>query len=419
MMKTNFIRYSIFYVSTMLISTLLLAQVGPDYRFTSPTLVSGTALQTGAIYRFPTVKTGFDALVEIKFISSGTTITNIDRTADGYSEAFQPEVNVSGYTDGYADFKITFVNAGSSIPALQTNVDASALDIDGRENGSENLYEYNQIDMGGGYYDFNTTSGEVVVSTIGTAYKAMNIMGIMRGAYVDTAAHDNMFTVTSNNISSFTFRAGANNETSGASTRYSSLYFMKFIYDNPVPLALPNIHNFQGSKNGNHVTLSWKMDTSEDLMSVLLERTDNGKDYVVIGDFYSAKQTSLQNHFTDDVTNSGNVSYRLKLVSLTGEIKYSNILVFRIGDDQFGKTLEVYPSVFTTQFTAKVNSTVTEEGILQMIDLSGRIVYHKQVKLQVGVNNISVNDINIHSKGNFIIAFRSGSSLLTRKVIAL
>jgi hypothetical protein len=418
-MKTIIIRSILFCAKTILVSSFLFAQSGPSYRFENSTLISGTDKQVGAIYRFPTVKTGLDALVEIKTISSGVSLNKIDRTADGYSEAFQPEVKINGLTNGYIDFKITFVTANTNNPVVQTNVDASALDIDGQVNGAGILYEYNRIDMGGGHYDFNITSGQLVVSVVGTAYTAMNITGVLFGASVDTGAHDNMFTVTSTNISSFTFRAGANNGMSGSSTRYSSLYFMKFAYANPMPLALPKIRNFQGSKKENQVTLTWNMEESDELKNVILEKSENGRDYKEVGEFYSVKQNELQSQYIDEVSNSANVYYRLKLVSITGEIKFSNTLAFKIGDGMLTKTMDVYPSVFTTQFTAKINSGGNEAGILQMVDLSGRVVYQKQVKLQAGVNNVSVNDMNIHAKGNYIIAFKSGSELLTRKVVAL
>jgi hypothetical protein len=417
-MKTNIIPSILLSAKAILVSSVLFAQSGPSYRFENSSLISGTDKQVGAIYRFPTVKTGLDALVEIKSISSGVSLNKIDRTADGYSEAFQPEIKINGLTNGYIDFKITFVTTNTSTPVLQANVDASALDIDGQVNGSGVLYEYNRIDMGGGRYDFNTISSQIVVSTVGTAFTATNITGVLFGASVDTGAHENMFTVTSTNISSFMFRAGANNLMSGSSTRYASLYFMKFTYANPMPLALPNIQNFQGSRKDNQVKLTWKMEESDELKNVILEKSEDGKNYNEVGEFYSLKG-ALQNQYMDEVSNSGNVFYRLKLVSISGEIKFSNILAFKIDDGMLTKTMAVYPSAFTTQFTAKINAAASEIGTLQMVDLSGRVVYQKQVNLQAGVNNVSVSDMNIHAKGNYIVALKTSKGLLTRKVVAL
>jgi hypothetical protein len=418
-MKTNFIPSILLCAKAILLSSFLFAQSGPSYRFENSSLISGTDKQVGAIYRFPTVKTGLDALVEITSISSGVSLNKIDRTADGYSEAFQPEIKINGLTNGFIDFKITFVTANTSTPAVQANVDASALDIDGQVNGLGVLYEYNRMDMGGGHYDFNTTSSQIVVSTVGTAFTAMNITGVLFGASVDTGAHQNMYTVTSNNISSFMFRAGANNGMSGSSTRYSSLYFMKFTYANPMPLALPKIQNFQGSRKDNEVMLTWKMEESDELKNVILEKSENGKNYTEIGSFYSPKQGAIQSQYTDEASNSGNVYYRLKLVSVSGEIKFSNILAFKMGEGVLTKTLDVYPSVFATQFTAKVNADASEVGTLQMVDLSGRVVYQKQVTLQAGVNNFSVNDMNVHAKGNYVVALKTSKGLFTRKVVAL
>lgn len=417
-MKTKLTR-SLLACITSLFTVVVFAQVAPSYRFENPTLIAGTDKQVGAIYRFPNVKGGFDALVEVKTIGSGTQLSKIDRTNDGYAEAFQPEIKISGLTNGYVDFKITFVNTNTSVPAMQNHVDVSALDIDGDGHAPSLLYEYNRIDMGGGFYDFRVTSSQLVVSHTGTAYTATNITGILFGASVDTAAHDNMYTVMSNNISSFNFRAGANNGMSGSSTRYSSLYFMRFTYGNSIPLALPKIQKFEGNSKGQQINLNWEMEQSDDLEDCFLEKSETGYDFVSIGNFATEKQNAFKNQYTDNVANAGNYYYRLKLVSNTGEIKYSSILAFKVGTATAAKSLNVYPSAITSQFTAKINSTVNEAGTLQLADMSGRIVYQKKISLQPGMNNISVNDLNTAAKGNFVLVVRTGRSVLSQKVAVL
>jgi len=47
--------------------------------FQSPSLISGTALQTGAIYRFDDVTSGVDAIVEVLGFTGGATLNSIDR----------------------------------------------------------------------------------------------------------------------------------------------------------------------------------------------------------------------------------------------------------------------------------------------------------------------------------------------------
>ncbi|MBS1655842.1 MAG: hypothetical protein JSU05_13405, partial [Bacteroidetes bacterium] len=86
----------------------------PKFSFQNPTLVSGTDKQVNAVYRFPSVITGVDALVTIQGITGNISLRNIDRTADGYGEAFQPEYKIGGLSNAYIDFLITFVQAGTN-----------------------------------------------------------------------------------------------------------------------------------------------------------------------------------------------------------------------------------------------------------------------------------------------------------------
>lgn len=77
-----------------------ISQQPPIYKFNNSVLQSGTANATGAVYRFANAITGIDALVTVTGMSGGISLRNIDRTADGYTEAFQPEYRVSGNTNG-------------------------------------------------------------------------------------------------------------------------------------------------------------------------------------------------------------------------------------------------------------------------------------------------------------------------------
>lgn len=92
------------------------------FNFNSWSLESGTALTTGAVYRFANVATGVDALVTISTITSGITLRNIDRTIDGYGEAFQPEYRVNGSTNGYIEFQIRFVNSGGATTSARPGI---------------------------------------------------------------------------------------------------------------------------------------------------------------------------------------------------------------------------------------------------------------------------------------------------------
>ena len=105
--------------------------------FQNSRLESGKAGADKSVYRFPNVKTGFDALVTIKGRSSTkVALVNIDVTASGHSKAFQPQVTynggtVTGRVKWYMDFEVVFVQAGTTKRSKLSEIDVTALDIDG------------------------------------------------------------------------------------------------------------------------------------------------------------------------------------------------------------------------------------------------------------------------------------------------
>ena len=109
--------------------------------FRAPVLVSGTALQSGAVYRFSNTAPGIDALVTINAIINGSLAT-IDNDATLIAN-FQPQLSAAGGDNGprSVDFTITLVLTGTSTP-VDADFAASGIDIDG-DSGS--LREYSEF----------------------------------------------------------------------------------------------------------------------------------------------------------------------------------------------------------------------------------------------------------------------------------
>ncbi len=392
------------------------SQLPPLYKFNSYTLDSGSNNSVGAVYRFHNVHTNVDALVKVIAISSGMILRDIDRTADGYGEAFQPEYKVSGVVNGYIDFRITFVTSGTSTVVSQGAVAATGLDIDGGSNGASLLKESNRIDMGGGTYEYNSYDSQVIISQTGSAFTATNLTGILFGALVDTSAKQVMFTVTSSNVSVLNYRVGANNLMPNSSNRYASLYFNTFNYQH-YPLSISNLVSFTGSADDNKVNLKWAI-TAIKPGTITLERSNSSIDFYPVAEYnQDASDGNTKNYqHTDNNVLNNVVFYRLKSTNLAGHSEYSSILSFRMGKN-IRKELAVYPSVIQTSATVNINAAERESASLLVTDISGRIVKQQQVALNSGTNSISVNGFERFLKGHYIISVRTASGTYSRPVI--
>ncbi|MEO5563007.1 MAG: T9SS type A sorting domain-containing protein [Chitinophagaceae bacterium] len=409
--RNKFVTYSVLFVLLFSLPFYSFSQALPDYSFENGRLESGRDGTVGAIYRFTNVRSGTDGLIRINSITGGAVIQHIDRVADGYKEAFQPEIRVPANRDGAVEFQVTFVTTGTSTPLRQTEVKASALDIDG---DSGPLFEYNQLDMGGGVANFNTRGSHLTILPVGRGFRATNITGVLFGASVDTTALDVMFSVRNAGISTFTWRTGVNNLlNSREARRYTSLYFKTFAYNDRV-LSSPKIINFNGNADGNKVALSWNIEAEAGYTCSLEKAGDDNKFVAIEGVSKGNSQSAYS--YTENLA-LGKSLYRVKLTNPEGQVKYSSIVSFQKGIAT-SKELKVYPSVVTNnQFVLNIAADKQVQGLVQLVNYAGMVVYKKQMTLNAGSNNVSVSDFSSTLKGNYVVIAKSGSNQYTSKII--
>ena len=185
--------------------------------FRNPTLISGTALTAGAVYRFSNVAIGVDARVRIDAMA-GASLAIIDRDAD-LIRNFQPEL--AGGAPGNVDFTITFYVAGTTTP-IALDFAASGIDIDG-DSGS--LREYSEFSSPYAAYvldsstrlDVNASGPSVGTNTRFESTTTFTAPGI------DPTATQNIVSVLYTATSTFKYRIGSLG--SGNTTRLTSLDF--------------------------------------------------------------------------------------------------------------------------------------------------------------------------------------------------
>jgi hypothetical protein len=130
------------------------------------------------------------------------------------------------------ELTIQFVSAGTTTPMVQPELAFTAFDVDGVtnfDNAGHNLYEFDEVNLGGGYADFNSLGGEVSVAQSGNWFTGTNISATDYPGR-DTASQQVMFSVINTNVSTVIIRVGVNNQTSQSASRLRCVYFKKFTY---------------------------------------------------------------------------------------------------------------------------------------------------------------------------------------------
>jgi hypothetical protein len=382
----------------------------PEYTFKSPVLVSGTDLQVGAVYRYSNVRPGTDAIVTITDLNN-ITLTQFDG-ASGFDEAFQPYIWCPGKTKGYAEFRFDFVAAGTSTAKIMTEVPVTAIDIDGFAFPDDKIYEFDQFKTTPSYYvDYNLMGSSLTISNALGWQGAMNTIGTVYPG-IDTLQQDVMFSMIYGNVSSITLRVGADNKSATAMERLRSDYFKKFRFTSSLLPVSPLI-NFSSVAKTSTVDLQWTIAASSNYASVVLERAYASNQFQAINtQVMTEKQTSFQ---YADAAQSGTVYYRLKMIGFTGAISYSNVLVCKAAGAT--ASFNLYPTVVTSNATVNINSMAAEQTNLQVVDLSGRLVYRQTVALQKGSNTFSISGLTKLLPGTYVAMVTNGGNLYSQKIM--
>jgi len=340
----------------------------PYLSFTNATYISGTPLQKGAIYKFPGVTTGVDAFVTIQDLLNGATVTNIDQFGGvGYDGGFQPIVSsVAGSADSYAKFLIEFKNSDGTKHTFP-NLAATGLDIDGTTMA---LREFCTIDMNGGSAAYQSTSPEVSLSTIGSAFKILNISGNNISG-IDSTKKEVMFTVSNNNVSSLTISFGSV-RTSGSGVRNYSAFFKNFQYSGPILLPV-KLSSFTALLNNDHADLKWTTSSEKDVNYFSVEKSLDGKNYSETGVvFAKGNSSSLINYnFTDDniyTSKPGVIYYRLRSVDIDGKYEYSEIRIIDISvQNKNALLVQAYPNPAVNELRITIPSNWQNKKVIYEI----------------------------------------------------
>jgi uncharacterized repeat protein (TIGR03803 family) len=169
--------------------------------------------------------------------------------------------------------------------------------------------------------------------------------------------------------------------------------FSSFYFANKASAALPlDFISFTGRLVDDNAVLNWETENEINTSHFEMERSTDGRNYVVIGKVNTANTGGIHKYaFTDNnITSLGApvINYRITQKDLNGQFTYSRIVA--LGIDKKNIVL-FYPNPVVNN---KANLTVTinrqEQLQLRIVDNMGRVVKQQQWNLQAGSTSLPV-----------------------------
>ena len=438
MMKT-IVPFRNFFSQLLIIAILLVLSVNALYAsdnstpiadsingltFRNPLLQSPQSmdLKKGAVYLFKSVAKGINATITITDLVGGASVKKIDDNSGGlgYTDAFQPEIQIGGKGESYALFTINFIDSATGFAKQLKTVQATALDID----GNATLKEFANINMNGGTAAYMGTSLEIllksipILNTLLNEFRADNILGIEHGG-IDTSGKGVMYTVSNSNISSFTVKYGAKSTSSSNNSRQYSMYMKGFQYPSQIILPL-DLLSFTAYLNNSKVDLNWTTAAEKNVSHFAIEKSYDGKNFsdaAIVFAFGNTAADEKKNYtYSDNVAGSASsiLYYRLRCIDIDGKFTYSQTRVIRIGENAEVKVM-AYPNPFVNELRVTLPQSMQGKQFkIELFNAGGQAVKTKSIAIASQTETITTSDLG---RGFYIIRVSSGTEKFQYKVI--
>jgi hypothetical protein len=175
--------------------------------------------------------------------------------------------------------------------------------------------------------------------------------------------------------------------------------FSTFFFSSATLITLPvNLVSFNGELQGGATLLNWRTASEQQTANFEIERSLNGTTFEKIGSVAAAGSSTnaIDYDYTDKEAGSQPsliIYYRLKIVDIDGNFKYSDIVSVSLAS--IAGKVAVTPN--PTDKVAKVTLTAANAGVAKwnIADNSGRVLLQGNNQVQGGNNTFNINVANL------------------------
>ncbi|MEQ1675349.1 MAG: T9SS type A sorting domain-containing protein [Chitinophagaceae bacterium] len=184
----------------------------------------------------------------------------------------------------------------------------------------------------------------------------------------------------------------------------------------PTQSLLPaKLISFGATYKNQNTLLNWVTENLENFSHFEVERSSDGSNFASVASkqpMGNLSDRTTYTHTDNLALQTGNVFYyRLKMVDINGDFKYSAIILIRKDDKAItGIRLSPNPVISgaaaTVRFEMAANATVD----FKVVDLNGRIVLSQQNVVYEGTNSVAIANLNRLQPGMYILQMSSGNT---------
>ncbi|MBX7107200.1 MAG: T9SS type A sorting domain-containing protein [Chitinophagales bacterium] len=111
------------------------------------------------------------------------------------------------------------------------------------------------------------------------------------------------------------------------------------------------------------------------------------------------------------------IYYRLRMVDLDASFSYSSVRWIELQDAASESVMTVFPNPVVDHITISVEVPENQAALLQVIDVSGKVILEMPYALTGGLNFIEVGDLHTLVPGLYLVRIASGRNYFSAKMI--
>lgn len=176
---------------------------------------------------------------------------------------------------------------------------------------------------------------------------------------------------------------------------------------------------FTGLNQNQTVLLNWTIIAQKEIDRFEVERSTDNVTFLRRGIINLPVLLNVQQNYltTDDISNIGNdvIYYRLKVIGLAGEARYSNVLVVRL--QSVKPQLKIMPNPANDHVILKLMVEKNSEITLRMTNSVGKTIMKQKRQVTAGNNDIHLYNLKKYTPGVYSIQLLVNNAIITEKLI--
>ncbi|HUM51009.1 MAG TPA: T9SS type A sorting domain-containing protein [Chitinophagales bacterium] len=181
---------------------------------------------------------------------------------------------------------------------------------------------------------------------------------------------------------------------------------------NPTTVLPIELTTFTGYNDGALNVLNWTTSSERNSLKFEVEKSLDGTNFTYIGERPAAGNSSTPRDYTlnDEHPVTGNNYYRLKMVDIDGQFKYSDVILIKVAQSEITDgILNVYPNPTNDKLNIVYQAGAEQQLNLNIFNAIGQSMMNNQFKLDAGIHTIVVDAID-YAKGMYIIKLQNTDS---------